>query len=171
MPKKKKVQSLNRTRQLNCTSHPLPITRALSSAHVLKAHNFLILRHLCHGKEEKWHHLWILGICVPVVIIDYGGKKMYSRAQRTTSLSITLAFVVHEHPWSDFTQNEAQRLENVTERWHGHGLTWLFIGSPLCCSCTFRQKISMSCFLCDAAFCTLRQDFGTHWAPYTDNSP
>lgn len=77
------ILPVHQTRPFKCASHPLP-----SSAHVLKAHDFLILCHLHHGRKEEWHHLWTLGICVPVVIIDYRGKMMYSTAERTTSLSI-----------------------------------------------------------------------------------
>lgn len=77
------VQSFHQTRSFQCASHPLP-----SSAPVLKAHDFLIFCHLHQGRKEKWHRLWTLGICVPVVMIDYRGKRMHRTAERTTSRSI-----------------------------------------------------------------------------------
>lgn len=79
----RKGQSLNQTRQLNCTSNLLPVTYTFTHP-VLKAPNFLISCHLWQGKKEKWHHLWIPGkVCVPVAIINHSGRKTYSTAPKT----------------------------------------------------------------------------------------
>lgn len=84
-----------------------------------------------HEQKEKWHHLWILGIGAPVVIINYSGIKMYSRAPRPTSLSITLTFIVTIGILTSFRSPIAS-LERTAELWHGG-------------------------FLFDAIFCTLHR--------------